>query len=100
MSANSPYDLLAKKRDRTLFIEVKGTTGAGGTVFLTRNEVDHAQEHSAHSVPIVVSEITLVQEKKRAVALGGLARRIEPYNPLQAALVPLSCHYAIPTPPR
>ncbi len=97
VSANSPYDLLAKKRDGTLFVEVKGTTGTGETVLLTRNEVVHAQEHSAQSTLIVVAEIMLVEEGGRAVASGGVARRIEPWSPSQSALVPLSYQYAVPT---
>ncbi len=40
---NGPYDALATKGYRTLYLEAKGTQSSGEAVFLTRGEVEHAR---------------------------------------------------------
>ncbi|OKA11905.1 hypothetical protein BS618_26195 [Rhodococcus erythropolis] len=40
-----PYDAVATKDDRVLFLEAKGTQSAGAAVLVTRGEVAHAQAY-------------------------------------------------------
>lgn len=58
-SSHSPYDFFATKNSERRYIEVKGTTGKGGSVVLTRGEVLHARKKAKQSALIVVTEIIL-----------------------------------------
>jgi hypothetical protein len=42
---NRPYDAEAVKDDERIYLEAKGTQSRGGSVIVTRNEVDHALRH-------------------------------------------------------
>ena len=55
---SSSFDYEAKKAERLLKIEVKGTTSSGGdSFFMTKNEVDlHTQERGKTGI-IIVSDI-------------------------------------------
>ena len=53
------YDLLCAKGRHELKVEVKGTTGDGTTVLLTRNEAEKAREAHPDAVLFIVSEIRL-----------------------------------------
>ncbi|MCR1161653.1 DUF3883 domain-containing protein [Paenarthrobacter sp. UW852] len=43
---NRPYDAEAVMGDQLLYLEAKGTQSVGGSVIITRNEVDHARNHA------------------------------------------------------
>ena len=69
--AKKGYDLLACKNTSKRFIEVKGTTSSGASIFLTRREVYHAKENEKDSVLFVVSEIILEKIEDIWTASGG-----------------------------
>src|SRR5882672_3760217 len=52
-----PYDLICSAKEETLYVEVKGTTTDGLTVFLTPNEIAFAREHKAQMALFLVSGI-------------------------------------------
>ena len=70
-SLSQPFDLLATKRNERRFIEVKGTTGNGDSVILTRNELKHARDNHLESVLIVVSGIIIGEAEGIWNANGG-----------------------------
>lgn len=79
VSSNSSFDILACDDDQAEWhIEVKGTTGTGASVIVTRNEVTAAR-HFPRTVLVVVSGITLRPGNSDTwVAQGGTMRVIEP----------------------
>jgi hypothetical protein len=74
-----PFDLLCKKDDKTLYIEVKGAHGAANGIILTRNEVELSQKKSADFLLFVVSEV-LVDNDTGALS-GGFVRIVHPWKP-------------------
>ena len=64
------YDLVAEKNHRTYRIEVKGTQGQGGQVFLTLNELKAANRLAEWSL-VVVSGISVEMVEGSAFASGG-----------------------------
>jgi hypothetical protein len=56
---NHSYDLLCRRGQQKLFVEVKGTTGDGSNVLLTGAEVRFAQTHQANMVLFLVHSIHL-----------------------------------------
>lgn len=47
---SGPYDAYATKEGQILYLEAKGTRGAGNAVFVTRGEVEHARKHRGQCV--------------------------------------------------
>jgi hypothetical protein len=74
-----PFDLLCKKDDKTLYVEVKGTHGAATGIILTRNEVELSQKKSSEFVLFIVSEV-LVDDVTEALS-GGAVQIIHPWRP-------------------
>ena len=70
-SNSHPYDLLATRNGETLYIEVKGTTGAGHSVVLTHGEVKHVRHHKKSSALVIVSGIVLTESNGTWDASGG-----------------------------
>ncbi len=97
-SANKPYDLVATREGERLFVEVKGTTGGGEQVFLTKNEVAHAQAHPDECVLLVVHGIDVAGDPEHPVAGGGTERVIWPWVPSDDDLLALSFQYTLPRP--
>jgi len=96
-SKNRPYDLVATKGDKTVYVEVKGTTTSGEKVFLTKNEVAHAQEHPGQCVLFVVHGIEVESDEEgQVVASGGVYRIIEDWVPEDEDLVALAFQYRVP----
>lgn len=62
-----PYDFLPVKGRQEPHVEVKGTHTNGQTVWLTTNEIDHAEKHPKEAVLAIVSGI----EVRGAVAVPG-----------------------------
>ncbi|MBA3485394.1 MAG: EVE domain-containing protein [Pirellulales bacterium] len=96
VSANRPYDLLCSKDDEERHVEVKGCTGIGETVFLTRNEVTHVRENPAMAVLALVTGIELRQTGGNVEATGGELRVIEPWTVLDGDLVAIQFQYKLP----
>ena len=57
---NRPYDAVAVKNGKTLYLEAKGTQSRGESVIVTRNEVEHARSHPGECVVGVWSGIRIV----------------------------------------
>lgn len=89
VSSNSSFDLFCKRGSEELRIEVKGTTTAGDSIILTRNEVKEAAEPGY--VLFVVSEIELDSTTAaEPIASGGRCRKIYPVQLDNHELMPLS----------
>jgi hypothetical protein len=79
-----PFDLLCKKDDMTLYVEVKGTHGAANGIILTRNEVELSQKKSADFALFVVSEVLVDNDTE--VLSGGSVRIVHPWKPQEELL--------------
>jgi Domain of unknown function (DUF3883) len=93
VSLTKCYDLLCVREGREFHVEVKGTTGLGRAVLLTRNEVEHAQDFPS-VVLFVLSEVALTEVGDRKVATGGKQSVFDPWqidsNRLEAQTYSLS----------
>lgn len=89
-SASESYDLLAEADGRTVFIEVKGTTGRGDVVELTRKEVEFAQANRERMALAVVAHIALSAIGEEASASGGELVIRCPWAPEATALRPIN----------
>lgn len=100
-SASRPYDYVVARSGERHFVEVKGTTGPGEQVFLTKNEVAHARAHAPHCVLAIVSGIQVPNGEgdDGPVADGGELRLLVPWEPVDSDLVALSFQYAVPKVP-
>lgn len=93
VSMNSPYDLHCSRADGELRVEVKGTTGDGDTVFLTRNEVDHARLHAGRVALAIVSGIRLERGGPLPLAAGGSMAIHNPWGIDEGELSPTQYDY-------
>ncbi len=97
MSSGNPFDFLAARGDEKWFVEVKGTTGAGEAVVLTRGEVDHARANHEKMALVVVTGIALEQVDGTWRAMGGkVSRHIRPWSPEPERLLATEYRYSIP----
>ncbi len=96
VSSNSPYDLLATKGVEKVYIEVKGTSSGGEQVFLTKNEVTHAQDHAGECVLFIVYGIEIGGSPTSLTATGGSYKILWPWVPAEVDLIALSFQYAVP----
>ena len=93
--ASLPYDIQCTKGRRQVTIEVKGTTGAGGRVILTRNEVVHARSHPQTHALLIVHGIRL-EGGRKPKASGGRVRMFgPPFSPSADSLSPLAYDFAV-----
>lgn len=97
VSARRSYDLLCKRGNEVLHVEVKGTTSRGEKVLLTRNEVEHAEGTFPHVALFIVAGIRVTGTPPRAS--GGRSRNIEPWNVSSGELKPLAFEYQPPRRP-
>ena len=81
-------DLVCNRKSRELHVEVKGTTGYGDEILLTRNEVRHALERYPHVSLFVLTEIALKKKAGRPVATGGTPRVFDPWRLARNRLEP------------
>ena len=94
-----PFDLLCTRPPLVVHVEVKGTTGDGSRVVLTRNEVRDARDPAWRSDLFVVSGVELSLEDGEWVGHGGEILRIEGWSPAEKDLVPTQFDYSVPTTP-
>ena len=73
-----PFDLLCKKDDKTLYVEVKGMHGAANGIILTRNEVELSRKKPTELALFVVSDILVDDETE--VLSGGIVQIIYPWQ--------------------
>ncbi len=82
----NPYDALAIKGSQKLYLEAKGTEGAGTSVLVTPGEVDHARKHPGQCVLGITSGITLQADGSVDESSGDL--RVYDWNPDVGTLEP------------
>lgn len=80
----NPYDAEARKGDKTLYLEAKGTQGAGDAVLVTAGEVSFAVGHPGQCFMGIVSGIRL--DAAGAVVPGSGELRVLPWAPLDDEL--------------
>lgn len=98
VSASRPFDLIVDLDGATLTVEVKGTTGDGSEILLTRGEVEHhLAAHPANAL-LVVCGVRLQGPSEAHEAVGGELRITQPWAVATDALVPVSYRYAVPGP--
>lgn len=97
VSRTHPYDVLAENGHKILTIEVKGTAGRGHSVFLTRNEVEHARRDSSSAVLFVVHGIQVAQNGGRLTACGGQVHVELPWVIDEGLLEALQYRYTMPS---
>jgi hypothetical protein len=96
-SSTQPFDFLGMRGNERRFIEVKGTTGPGETIVLTRGEVDHANKHSAEMALVVVTAIVLTKAGHTWHAGGGRVHlHIHPWLPEPERLFATEYRYLVP----
>ena len=77
-------------------VEVKGTTGDAGEVFLTPNEVAHARAYE-HVALFIVSHIVVgAREDEELTTSGGKVAHFHPWHIDERALLPVSYRYLVP----
>jgi hypothetical protein len=79
VSACRSYDLHCTNGQNEVRVEVKGTTGAGEVIILTRNEVAHAREQKSCMALVVVSDIRIARRENAWLAEGGSLRVTRPW---------------------
>lgn len=89
-SGSESYDFLATRRDQTLYVEVKGTTGRGDTIQLTRLEVEFALANKDQMALAVVADVTLVRDQGSVTAADGALTVRRPWAPAMSSLRPIA----------
>ena len=99
VSATESYDLLVSRGDgATKRVEVKGTTGDGEVVVLTRNEVANALAAFPNVALAVARGIELTGTPAEPVARGGCLFVHDPWHLDESRLEALAFEYAVPEP--
>jgi hypothetical protein len=89
VSRDASFDLYCRRGAEELRVEVKGTTGIGEEIILTKNEVREAKE--VGYALFVMSEIGLIHKKTESVsASGGICRLFFPWFPEAESLTPIA----------
>ena len=89
-SGSESYDLLATRDGERIFVEVKGTTGNGETIQLTRLEVEFALANRAAMALAVVSGISVAQTDHGPEASGGALVVRRGWAPQAGSLRPIA----------
>lgn len=90
VSATESCDFICYSNDSKLYVEVKGTTGNGDKVIVTRNEVALARAKSPNIVLAVVSGIDLTWNSDGPVGSGGKLVLVDPWEVTEENLDPLA----------
>ena len=90
-----PYDLRCTKRRQELRVEVKGTSGAGKEIVLTRNEVEHARRYPNVAL-YVLAEVVWKSTRDRYRATGGREFIDNRWSIDSGKLKPLAYRYKLP----
>lgn len=95
VSGDESFDFLATKSGQTLFVEVKGCTGDGEKIQLTKNEVNLHRLRHPNNMLVVVHSIKLDRSGKEPKASGGIPVVRSPWFLDEAKLTALSFAYAL-----
>ncbi|MEU9507790.1 DUF3883 domain-containing protein [Micromonospora sp. NPDC048170] len=82
----NPYDAIATKDGRTLWLEAKGTETNGASVIVTRNEVEWARNHPGDCILGILSDVTFFPNGEVDTASGTF--RMFTWYPEGGALAP------------
>jgi hypothetical protein len=82
----NPYDAIATKNGRTLWLEAKGTETSGASVIVTPNEVEWARTHPGDCIIGILSDVTFLPNGEIDAASGTF--RVFTWNPDGGALAP------------
>jgi hypothetical protein len=88
------YDLYATGPEGRLHVEVKGTTGKGEKVILTRNEVAFQKACFPENALVIVSDIEISFEGELSTS-GGKIEFISPWDIDDTNLAPISFEYLV-----
>jgi hypothetical protein len=95
VGATESYDLRCSRGTEELHVEVKGTTTAGETVILTRNEVAHAEQQRPDMELFLVAGITVDEPgSEHPHASGGHAYVRRGWSPEAQQLLPVGFVYS------
>lgn len=97
VSATKPCDFICYSDEKKLYVEVKGTTGLGESVTITRNELALARAQFPNTLLAVVSEIELDRGTDPPTASGGNLTLLSPWVIQQEDLEPLAFEYKVKT---
>ncbi len=96
VSAVGSCDFICCSGKEKIFVEVKGTTGSGGEVIVTRNEVALARTQEPNTMLAVVHSIDLLRESDHPpAATGGVLFVLSPWVPSEEDLEPLAYNYKV-----
>jgi hypothetical protein len=73
-SSNCPYDFQCRIGNRRVYVEVKGTSGDGGTFPITAGEKKHLEKHLGGSAVLVIHSVK-VSKGRPPRASGGRVRK-------------------------
>lgn len=97
VSRTRPYDFHLTRSGQILMVEVKGTTGAGTKIILTRGEVEVVRGRGPEAALALVTGIELDATKDGApVAAAGELKVIRPWEVDDERLSPLTYSYPLP----
>ncbi|MBM0224542.1 MULTISPECIES: protein NO VEIN domain-containing protein [Micromonospora] len=82
----NPYDAVATKDGRMLWLEAKGTETSGASIIVTRNEVAWARAHPGDCVLGILSDVTLLPNGEVDASSGTF--RVFTWDPDAGALAP------------
>ncbi|WP_435238653.1 MrcB family domain-containing protein [Streptomyces sp. YPW6] len=80
VGARESFDLLLKRGDERLHVEVKGTTSAGHDVILTRAEVEKQRKYYPDNALVIVHSIHLDRTRDEPIASGGILHCTSPWE--------------------
>ncbi|WP_131811358.1 protein NO VEIN domain-containing protein [Mycolicibacterium monacense] len=90
----NPFDAIAERDGKLLYLEAKGTQSQGHTVHLTRNEVDHALANDGLCVIGIWSGIQFNSSDQVDSRSGRFD--IIPFRPQDIELIPIAYEWALP----
>ncbi len=93
VSRSDSCDFRATKLGKAWVVEVKGTTGAAGSILLTKNEVKLHRDSYPQNVLLVVHGISLSPDRK--LASGGELLVLDPWTIADEQLTPVCYEYRI-----
>jgi len=94
-----PFDLLCTRGALVVHVEVKGTTGNGDVVILTKNEVKDARDEAWRSDLFIVKNIVLTVDGDSWTASGGVNVLHEAWIIEEKDLEPSEFLYKVPMKP-
>lgn len=94
-STTKPYDFEVRSGSTPMFrVEVKGSRGPLGDVFVTANEVAHARDGRIRTILAIVHDIELdIDEEGVVQPSGGTLSTIDQWRPEDAELTPVQYRY-------